>query len=62
MLISSEPNPTAGEVSTPTFRGVVAALSRKSPRSGLGRAVFGARLAHEAYPPAHRRPRLRSPP
>ena len=47
----------------PSFRGVVAALSRKAPRPGLGTAVFGARLliafslpshvfAHEAHPPA----------
>ena len=47
----------------PSFRGVVAALSRKAPRPGLGTGVFGARLliafflpshvfAHEAHPPA----------
>jgi hypothetical protein len=47
----------------PSFRGVVAALSRKAPELGLGATVFGARLliafalpshvlAHEAYPPA----------
>jgi hypothetical protein len=47
----------------PSFRGVVAALSRKAPRPGLGTAVFGARLliafalpshvlAHEAHPAA----------
>jgi hypothetical protein len=47
----------------PSFRGVVAALSRKAPELGLGAAVFGARLliafvlpshvlAHEAHPPA----------
>jgi Domain of unknown function (DUF305) len=47
----------------PSFRGVVAALSRKAPRPGLGTAVFGARLllafalpshllAHEAHPTA----------
>jgi hypothetical protein len=47
----------------PSIRGIVAALSRKAPRPGLGTAVFGARLlivfalpshvfAHEAYPPA----------
>jgi hypothetical protein len=47
----------------PSFRGVVAALSRKAPRPGLGTTVFGARLliafalpshvfAHEAHPPA----------
>jgi Domain of unknown function (DUF305) len=47
----------------PSFRGVVAALSRKAPRPGLGTAVFGARLliafalpshvfAHEAHLPA----------
>src|SRR5438105_2066435 len=47
----------------PSFRGIVAALSRKAPRPGLGTAVFGARLliafalpshvfAHEAHPPA----------
>jgi Domain of unknown function (DUF305) len=46
-----------------SLRGVVAALSRKAPRPGLGTAVFGARLlvafalpshllAHEAHPPA----------
>jgi hypothetical protein len=45
----------------PSFRGVVAALSRKLPRPGLGIAIFGARLlvtfafpplvfAHEAHP------------
>jgi hypothetical protein len=27
----------------PSFRGVVAALSRKAPELGLGAAVFGAR-------------------
>ena len=47
----------------PSFRGVVAALSSKLPRPGLGTAVFGARLliafalpshvfAHEAHLPA----------
>jgi hypothetical protein len=47
----------------PSFRGVVAALSRKAPELGLGATVFSARLliafalpshvlAHEAYPPA----------
>ncbi len=47
----------------PSFRGVVAALSRKASRPGLGTTVFGARLliafalpshvfAHEAHPPA----------
>ena len=47
----------------PSFRGVVAALSRKAPRPGLGTAIFGARLliafalpshvlAQEAHPPA----------
>jgi hypothetical protein len=47
----------------PSFRGVVAALSRKAPELGLGAAVFGVRLliafvlpshvlAHEAHPPA----------
>jgi hypothetical protein len=47
----------------PSFRDVVAALSGKLPRPGLGAAVFGARLliafalpshvlAHEAHPPA----------
>src|SRR5258707_12408539 len=47
----------------PSFRGIVAALSRKAPRPGLGTAIFGARLliafalpshvlAHEAHPPA----------
>jgi hypothetical protein len=47
----------------PSFRGVVAALSGKLPRPGLGTAVFGARLliafalpshvlAHEAHPAA----------
>jgi len=47
----------------PSFRGIVAALSRKAPSPGLGTAVFGARLflafalsphvfAHEAHPPA----------
>jgi len=47
----------------PSFRGVVAALPGKLPRSGLGTAVFGARLliafalpshvvAHEAHPAA----------
>ena len=47
----------------PSVRGVVAALSRKAPRRGLGTAAFGARLllafalpshllAHEAHPPA----------
>ena len=45
----------------PSFRGVVAALSRRLPRPGLGIAIFGARLlvafalpshvlAHEAHP------------
>ena len=48
---------------TPTLRDVVAALSDKLPRPGLGTAIFGARLllafafpshllAHEAHPPA----------
>ena len=47
----------------PSFRGVVAALSRRLPRPGLGVAIFGARLlvafafppplfAHEAHPAA----------
>ena len=47
----------------PSFRGVVAALSRRLPRPGLGIAIFGARLlvafafpplvfAHEAHPAA----------
>ena len=47
----------------PSFRGVVAALSRKAPEPGLGAAVCGACLliafalpsqvlAHEAHPPA----------
>ena len=47
----------------PSFRDIVAALSRKAPRPGLGTAVFGARLliafalpshvlAHEAHPAA----------
>jgi hypothetical protein len=47
----------------PSFRGIVAALSRKAPRPGLGTAIFGARLliafalpshvlAQEAHPPA----------
>src|ERR1700739_1440982 len=47
----------------PSFRGAVAALSRKAPEPGLGAAVFGACLliacalpsqvlAHEAHPPA----------
>jgi hypothetical protein len=47
---------------TPTLRDVVAALSDKLPRPGLGTAIFGARLllafafpshllAHEAHPP-----------
>jgi hypothetical protein len=47
----------------PSFRGVVAALSRRLPRPGLGIAIFGARLlvvfafpplvfAHEARPAA----------
>ena len=47
----------------PSFRDVVAALSRRAPELGLGAAVFGARLlvafvlpsqvlAHEAHPPA----------
>jgi hypothetical protein len=47
----------------PSCRGIVAALSRKAPRPGLGTAIFGARLliafavpshvfAHEAHPPA----------
>jgi hypothetical protein len=50
----------------PSFRGVVAALSRRLPRPGLGIAIFGARLlvafgfpplvfpheAHSAAPPA----------
>jgi len=47
----------------PSLRGIVAALSRKAPRPGLGTAVFGARLliafslpshvfAHEAHLPA----------
>jgi Domain of unknown function (DUF305) len=47
----------------PSFRSIVAALSRRLPRPGVGTAIFGARLliafalpshvlAHEAHPPA----------
>ena len=55
----------------PSFRGVVAALSRRLPRPGLGIAIFGARVlvafafpplvfAHEAQPAAPRRRQLPS--
>jgi hypothetical protein len=37
----------------PSFRSVVAALSRKAPRPGLGMAVFGARLLIAFAPPSH---------
>ena len=37
----------------PSFRGVVAALSRKAPRPGLGTAVFGARLLIAFALPSH---------
>ena len=37
----------------PSFRGIVAALSRKAPRPGLGTAVFGARLLIAFALPSH---------